>query len=132
MPEGLTKNQLIESQKRLLTHREQLARQAEQEFHKSRQDTYRRLVGEVHDSGEEAVAEQLTSLDAELADRHLAALHEVDAALDRIEQETYGICIDCGLLIGIKRLQAYPMAKRCIQCKQKFEGEFGGMNIPRL
>lgn len=125
MLKGLTKKQLIKSKERLLKHREQLARQTAEETQKSHQDTYRRLVGEVHDSGEESVAEQLTGLDAELADRHLAALYEVDAALDRIEQGTYGICIDCGQPIGIKRLQAYPMAKRCILCKQKFEEEFG-------
>ncbi len=132
MLKGLTKKQLMQSTERLLKHREQLAQQAEEESHKSRQGAYRRLVGEVHNSGEESVAEQLTGLDAELADRHLAALHEVDAALERIEQETYGICIDCGQLIGIKRLQAYPMAKRCIQCKQKFEREYVGMNTPSL
>jgi len=38
------------------------------------------------------------------------------AALQRIENGTYGICASCGLPIGADRLKALPTALRCIKC----------------
>ena len=42
-------------------------------------------------------------------------------ALARIEDGTYGICAGCGEDIAVKRLQARPVAKFCIDCKTKQE-----------
>ena len=39
---------------------------------------------------------------------------QVRAALDRIENDTYGICAVCGEEIGLERLRARPIATRCI------------------
>ncbi len=44
---------------------------------------------------------------------HLA---EVDAALARVEAETYGVCERCGSAIGEARLEALPAARLCISC----------------
>jgi DnaK suppressor protein len=43
-------------------------------------------------------------------------LVQVEAALERIEKGTYGICQQCGREIGTKRLDAIPYAARCIDC----------------
>ncbi|HUV36588.1 MAG TPA: TraR/DksA family transcriptional regulator [Patescibacteria group bacterium] len=48
-------------------------------------------------------------------------LRSLDEALERIERGEYGKCIDCGELIGTKRLDAVPGAKLCIACKSKNE-----------
>ena len=48
-------------------------------------------------------------------------LFEINEALKRIDNRTYGICVDCGKLIEKSRLKALPFAKRCISCKSKFE-----------
>lgn len=50
-------------------------------------------------------------------------LEEIDEALDRIDEGSYGICTDCGMLIKEKRLAAMPCAIRCIDCKSKYEKE---------
>lgn len=50
-------------------------------------------------------------------------LKEVEAALDKIADGTFGICEDCGYGIPIKRLEAYPNATLCIECKGKQEIE---------
>jgi RNA polymerase-binding transcription factor DksA len=42
------------------------------------------------------------------------SLEEVDAALKRLEQGTYGICEVCGKPIGAPRLEAMPAARLCI------------------
>jgi DnaK suppressor protein len=48
----------------------------------------------------------------------LAAL---DAALKRIDDGTYGTCTNCGAQIPAERLEAYPWASLCIDCKRQAE-----------
>ena len=50
-----------------------------------------------------------------------AELGDIDAALDRIQAGTYGTCSDCGITISAARLNAYPTAKRCIDCQSLAE-----------
>ena len=48
-------------------------------------------------------------------------LADIDAALGRIENETYGTCVNCGAQIPPERLEAMPWATLCIECKRKEE-----------
>lgn len=48
-------------------------------------------------------------------------LSEIDAALARIEEGTYGVCGRCGNPIGEERIEALPWATLCIECKRKQE-----------
>ena len=41
---------------------------------------------------------------------------QIRAALARIDNGTYGTCANCGAEIGAKRLEAQPVATRCIKC----------------
>src|SRR5713101_4520821 len=50
-----------------------------------------------------------------------ALLTEVQEALKRIEQGTYGKCVDCGRPIPEKRLEAIPWAARDVECEEKLE-----------
>lgn len=43
-------------------------------------------------------------------------LAEVDRAVDRLEDGTYGACERCGDHIGVDRLRVLPAARRCIGC----------------
>jgi DnaK suppressor protein len=45
-----------------------------------------------------------------------AHLAEVDAALLRVSDGTYGVCERCGSAIGEARLEALPAARLCIRC----------------
>jgi DnaK suppressor protein len=45
----------------------------------------------------------------------------IDAALARIEDGTYGTCVNCGAQIAPERLEAMPWATLCIDCKRKEE-----------
>ena len=54
----------------------------------------------------------------ENANRQLRA---IDAALERVEEGTYGTCIRCGEPIGVDRLDALPWATLCIEDKRKDE-----------
>lgn len=56
-----------------------------------------------------------------LAQANQAAMDQAKRALARIDDGTYGICESCGNPIGKLRLQAYPRATLCVQCKAKQE-----------
>ena len=89
-----------------------------------------RVVGlrnRIKESGDEwGVADGLAELDIAEVRHALAELAEVDAALARLRDGTYGECRDCGEPIAVARLLAYPTATRCVACQQKYERKIGG------
>jgi DnaK suppressor protein len=52
-------------------------------------------------------------------------LEEIDDALMRIKDGTYGICESCGQAIGEARLEAVPFARLCVRCKEADERNGG-------
>ena len=52
---------------------------------------------------------------------HCEELRDVEAAMARLVQGTYGTCTDCGLGIPYSRLAAFPTAKRCLTCQGRYE-----------
>ena len=61
-----------------------------------------------------------------LASGETQLLNDVADALQRIEEGTYGKCIDCENDIPKGRLEVYPAAKRCVSCKEILEKEQDG------
>lgn len=62
-----------------------------------------------------------------LRERERVLLQKIDRALEKIDDGTFGTCISCGEDIGLKRLQARPVAELCIDCKsqqEKLEGRY--------
>jgi RNA polymerase-binding transcription factor DksA len=53
--------------------------------------------------------------------RLVGELQDVNDALKRIADGSYGICIDCGELILLARLEAVLTAKRCMSCQVKYK-----------
>jgi RNA polymerase-binding protein DksA len=62
-----------------------------------------------------------TSLSLALLENESAALREIDLALERMDEGTYGACDDCGDPIGKARLRALPQARLCLACKSHEE-----------
>jgi RNA polymerase-binding protein DksA len=60
-------------------------------------------------------------LDYTLEENSEHVLADIDAALQRIEAGTYGVCTDCGGQIPEERLEARPWATLCIDCQRKRE-----------
>jgi len=56
-----------------------------------------------------------------LEDNSTHVLAEIDAALGRMEDGTYGVCERCGKPIDVERLEALPWATLCIEDKRKQE-----------
>ena len=72
---------------------------------------------------EDSSAQVATERELEFAigERETSELAMIEAALARIEADTYGECTDCGITIAAARLQASPEAPRCIHCQEKAE-----------
>jgi DnaK suppressor protein len=56
-------------------------------------------------------------------DRESTLLRQVKAALRRIQNGTFGTCVDCEETISPKRLTAVPWATRCINCQEATDRE---------
>ena len=83
--------------------------------------------GAVIEGGEDYVDDAVTHYTREfllsLSDLDRRQLMLVEEALVRIREGTYGECQMCGENIGVKRLQAVPWARYCVQCQERAERE---------
>jgi DnaK suppressor protein len=68
-------------------------------------------------------ASQKTEIDVSigLAENEAYLRTEIDAALDRVSHGAFGICEECGTVIGANRLNAIPYARFCIRCERRIE-----------
>lgn len=90
------------------------------------------LNGTVGDTGDESVAHMMTDLSLSAATRDVNELRDVDRALRRIADGTYGECVDCGGDIDYERLKAYPTAMRCVTCQTQHEKVYASQGTPSL
>ena len=61
-------------------------------------------------------------IDYTLEENSEHVLAEIEGALKRIEEGTFGVCVNCGKPIAEERLAAIPWATYCIDCKRILEG----------
>ncbi len=117
----LTDKRLHDFKKKLKERFYVLREEVRLEMLNSGEQTYIELAGQVHDHEEESVADMLVDLQLANIDRHIEEIREIDAALIRIAKRNYGICSDCEGEIDLQRLMAYPSAKRCLECQNRYE-----------
>ena len=118
-------------------------------FWKRLQERRRALVAEIRDQMEDGddehaakLRDQYDSLDPHddraigdwvrdvgiaQSERDMAELRAIEAALRRLDDSSYGECVDCGEMIPRARLEANPSAARCIGCQQRVEARSGGI-----
>ncbi|MBK5095332.1 MAG: TraR/DksA family transcriptional regulator [Deltaproteobacteria bacterium] len=77
-------------------------------------------IGDILDSVSEERTRELYMI---FIDREKQKLKQIDDALDRIEEKTYGFCEECGVKIPRPRLKVVPFAKYCVECKEAIERE---------
>ena len=71
--------------------------------------------------GETATVTLDRQMDYSLEEASNHVLAAIDAALERLDAGTYGICTTCGKPIGDDRLEAIPYAAQCIACRSREE-----------
>ncbi|MFH2059599.1 MAG: RNA polymerase-binding protein DksA [Pseudomonadota bacterium] len=70
---------------------------------------------------DQASAEIDQSLRLRIRSRESLLIKKIRQALERVENNSYGICESCGDDISIKRLEARPVTTKCIDCKEEEE-----------
>jgi len=115
--EKVDKKTIARFKKILLKEREQIVGEVKQIVESSKE------MGQdgIQDIGDEAANIYNKQVLLSLNENERLRLKEVDEALDRIENGTYGICEECGGPISLKRLEVRPVAKYCVPCLTKLE-----------
>ena len=113
----MRKRDLDKFRKLLLSQRELLIENAR-----------RALAGDIHlepddfpDEMDAASSEINLACLGRLRERARGLITKIDQALAKIDANEYGLCESCGEEIGIKRLEARPVAELCIDCKSEQE-----------
>jgi RNA polymerase-binding protein DksA len=98
-----------------------LLQQVEQRVFRLETDLYHmeaeRHIEHTDHAQEEAVNDEMIALD----ERSRQQVQEIQAALARIEEGTYGECTRCGASINPKRLEMLPTTRFCVRCQEQME-----------
>lgn len=78
---------------------------------------------ELNDEGDYAAASAETVIDSAILEQQSNELTEIELALDKIEERTYGVCEMCEEPIGKLRLEVKNFARFCITCRSINEKE---------
>lgn len=73
------------------------------------------------DSSDRATAETGRTIELRTRDRARKLILKIDEALKRIEEGTYGYCLETGERIGVKRLEARPIATMSLEAQERHE-----------
>lgn len=113
---------LMRARERLLRLRDDLLRRRGEH----REGEEELLGAREADPGDAAAAEELAIPLDSLNESEKAQVGEVDAALARVDDGSYGRCARCEETIGARRLEAVPWARRCFPCESEHEKERRG------
>jgi len=130
---ALTQTQIAKLGRKLDQQYQSLLEEVRDALEKSENQQYVELIDRAPaDSGDQATSDALADLDLAIIDRHVREIRDIDATRARIEDGSFGACIDCGGEIGIERLLAYATAKRCFACQRQHEKSYAHESNPTL
>lgn len=112
---------------------ELFCKQAEEKLRRERRQTEAAIAGNLRATNEMDEGWQERDSPAEYEIREVefshrenlrATLRDINEALDRIANHTFGLCVDCKKKIENKRLEINPTASRCKTCQSALEGNY--------
>ncbi len=115
----LTKEELRAFEEKLLARKEQIQKNLEDAYGMISQ--MQRM--DLREEGDLAAVATETGIDNAIADQQRRELAEIDIALGKIRNGTYGICEMCEEPIGRARLEVKTFARYCITCREITEKE---------
>ncbi|MFP6705790.1 MAG: RNA polymerase-binding protein DksA [Alphaproteobacteria bacterium] len=102
--------------RRLLGWRDEIVRDTKDTIQDLQDDD-----GQAPDIADRATTESERSIVLRARDRQRKLVAKIDAALNRIDEGSYGFCDDTGEPIGIRRLEARPIATLSIEAQERHE-----------
>jgi len=116
LEEYMNAKQIAYFRTKLITWRDELVEES--------RETISNLQGEVRDVGDEAeraTRETENSLELRTRDRYRKLINKINKTLDRLDDGDYGYCEETGEEIGLKRLEARPIATLCLDAQERWE-----------
>ncbi len=117
----LSKKQNTELKAQLDKRLGELRDEIKQELLTFDNEEYNKTAGQVHDIGDDSLADFLVDMNLAVIDHHIQEVKEIEAALLKISNGEYGRCSDCDTPIKYQRLEVQPTATRCIKCQAVHE-----------
>ena len=114
--EYMNQDQLEHFRKILLSWKRELMEEVDRTVHHMKED-----ASNFADPSDRATQEEEFSLELRTRDRERKLLRKINAALLRIDDGSYGYCSETGEEIGIRRLEARPVATLCLEAQQRRE-----------
>jgi DnaK suppressor protein len=108
--------QLEYFRQKLTAWREELLAESQETINNLREENWREP-----DLSDRASLETEAGVELRTRNRYLKLIGKIDAALKRIEDGTYGYCEETGDPIGLKRLEARPIATMTIEAQERHE-----------
>jgi RNA polymerase-binding transcription factor DksA len=108
-----------------------LREEIRQRLLRSDEERYIAIAEQARDAEDDSFADLMIDVNLAEVDRDLAELRDIDLALERLAEGTYGRCEVCAEGIDRARLEAQPTAARCLACQAAFEKSHP-QNMPSL
>jgi DnaK suppressor protein len=122
MPKQIAGTARTEALRQMLSEaREQVLKEVEELLARRRMAQAEQRDDSVPDVADMALQDATEEQQISLMELRNAMREQIDEALLRLDEGTYGICEDCGREISEGRLKAVPFARRCTQCQAKAE-----------
>lgn len=96
----------------LLDWKHELMEEVDRTMHHMQED-----AANYADPSDRATQEEEFSLELRTRDRERKLIKKIDQTIELIDNHDYGYCDQCGVEIGVRRLEARPTASLCIDCK---------------
>jgi DnaK suppressor protein len=106
--------------KHLLNDRERALR-ADLQREVSEKEEYMDVASEAPDPGDSSFANLAVDLGNAAVTRDITELRAIESARSRMDNETYGVCVNCETDIPYERLKVQPTAERCAPCQEMHE-----------
>ncbi|MEQ1705243.1 MAG: RNA polymerase-binding protein DksA [Rickettsiales bacterium] len=114
--EYMNKNQLEYFKQKLLAWREELITESQETINNLKEENWQEP-----DLSDRASLETEAGVELRTRNRYLKLIGKIDSALRRIEEGNYGYCEETGDPIGLKRLEARPIATMTIEAQERHE-----------
>ena len=112
----MNNKQLTYFQQKLIEWRDELLKESQETIDHLKEESWREP-----DLSDRASLETEAGVELRTRNRYLKLIGKIDAALNRIEEGEYGYCEETGDPIGIKRLEARPVATLSIEAQEAHE-----------
>lgn len=117
MKKHLAAKEIEVFKERLLKRKRDLWQEVRDRLRREIDEEYQDLTKMALDEEDRSVVDLKEETTLSLIEPQKSELEEIEEALTRIERGEYGVCIDCGGPVGVKRLEVMPGTPRCTKCQ---------------